>query len=135
MSDGTHSLSQLAPAVTFFELPAPFFDAISHIWIGTGGGSACGCELGSARAKEEDEVVKWQRWERGVQRRSYKALPPLFAFKGFWETALRFAPLRILRKGVVGCYLGFHATAAHFAHFSSQFVTAHRIFADFSAIN
>ena len=85
-------------------------------------------------AEEEDEVAKWQRWERGVRRRSYKALPPLFAFKGFWETAPRFALLRILLNGMVGHHLGFCATTARIAHFLPQFVTAHRIFADFSAI-
>ena len=77
-------------------------------------------------------MAKWQRWERGVQRRSYKALPPPFAFEGFWETAPRFVPLRILRSSVVGYYLGFHATAAHVAHLSPQFVMARQIFADFS---
>ena len=79
-------------------------------------------------------MAKWQRWESGVRRHSYKALPPLFAFEGFWETAPRFAPLQILRNGVVGRYLGFRATTARIAHLSSQFVTAHQIFADFSAI-
>ena len=91
--------------------------------------------MGSAKAEEEDEVAKWQRWERGVRRRSYKALPPLFAFKGFWETAPRFVPLRISQSGVVGHYLGFRATAAHIAHFLPQFVTAHQKFADLSAIH
>ena len=36
--------------------------------------------------EEEDEVAKWQKWERGVRRRSHIALPHSFAFKGFWET-------------------------------------------------
>ena len=80
-------------------------------------------------------MAKWQRWERGVQRRSYKALPPPFAFEGFGETAPRFAPLQILRNDVVGHYPGFLATTARVAHFSPQFVTDHRIFADFSAIH
>ena len=35
---------------------------------------------------------------------------------------------------MVGRYLGLHANTAHIAHFSPQFVTAHQIFADFSAI-
>ena len=78
--------------------------------------------------------MKWQRWERGVQQHSYKALPPPFTFDGFWETAPRFVPLRILCNSVAGCYLGFRATIARIAHLSPQFVTAHRIFADFSAI-
>jgi len=64
-----------------------------------------------------------------------KLLPHPFAFEGFWETAPRFAPLRILRNGVVGRYLGFRATTARIAHFLPQFVTAHRIFADFSVIH
>ena len=79
-------------------------------------------------------MAKWQRWERGVRRRNYKALPPPFAFEGFWETAPRFV-LRILRNDMVGRYLGFHATVARIAHFLPQFVTTHRIFADFSAIH
>ena len=44
------------------------------------------CESRNARTKEEDEMAKWQRWERVVRRRSYKALPPPLAFEGFWET-------------------------------------------------
>ena len=79
-------------------------------------------------------MTKWQRWERGVRRRSYKALPPPLAFEGFWETTPRFVPLRIPRISVVGRYLGFHATATHIAHLSSEVVTAHRIFTDFSTI-
>ena len=40
--------------------------------------------------EEEDEVAKWQRWERdgAVIKKPY----PLFAFKGFWETAPRLVP-------------------------------------------
>ena len=91
-------------------------------------------ESGSSRAEEEDEMAKWQRWKRGVRRRSYKAHPPPFAFEGFWETAPSFAPLQILHNSVVGRYLGFCATAAHISYLSLQVVTAHRIFADFSAI-
>ena len=53
----------------------------------TGGGSTCGCGSRNARAEEEDEMAKWQRWERGVRRCSYKALPHPFAFEGFLETA------------------------------------------------
>ena len=41
------------------------------------------CEFGSVRAEEEDEMAKWQRWERGVQRCDYKALPPPFHIRGF----------------------------------------------------
>ena len=79
-------------------------------------------------------MAKWQMWGRGVRRHSYKALPPPFAFEGFWETALGFVPLPILHNHVVGRYLGLRANTAHIAHFSLQFVIAHRIFADFSAI-
>ena len=28
-------------------------------------------------------MAKWQRWERRVRRRSYKALPPPFRIRGF----------------------------------------------------
>ena len=35
----------------------------------------CEYESRNVRAKDEDEVVKWQRWERGVRQHSYKALP------------------------------------------------------------
>ena len=94
MTDDTHSLSLLSPAATFFGFPAPFFGAISWICLGIGSGNVC--ESRSVRAEEEDEMAKWQRWQRGVRRRSYKALPHLFAFEGFWETAPRFVPLRIL---------------------------------------
>ena len=59
---------------------------------------------------------------------------PLFAFKGFLETAPRFVPFRIPRSGVVGRYLGFCSTAAHIAYSSTQLGTAHRIFVDFSVI-
>ena len=36
-------------------------------------------------AEEEDEVAKWQRWERGVRRRSYKETVPTFCIQGFLE--------------------------------------------------
>ena len=81
MRDGTHSLSWLDPAAIFFGLPTPLFGAISQIWFGIGGGSVY--ESGSARGEEKDEMAKWQRWERGEQRRSYKALPPPFRIRGF----------------------------------------------------
>jgi len=45
------------------------------------------------RDEEEDEVAKWQRWERGVWRRSYIALPPLFRIQGFLGN--RFRDLRL----------------------------------------
>ena len=83
MRDGTHSSSRLALTLAFFGLAffgfvAPLLGAISRIWMDTGGGSARGCGSRNARAEEEDEMAKWQRWERRVWRRSYKALPPPF---------------------------------------------------------
>ena len=62
--DGTHSLSQLTPAPTFFGLAffgftALLFGAISQIWMGTGVESVCGCESGNVVAEEEDEMAKW----------------------------------------------------------------------------
>ena len=44
-------------------------------------------ESRSVMAEEEDEMAKWQMWECGVWQHSYKALPHLFVFEGFWETA------------------------------------------------
>ena len=79
-------------------------------------------------------MAKWQRWERGVRRCSYKGLPPRFAFDGFWETTPRFASLRILHYSKVGRNVGFCATATHVAHLSTPLVATHRIIADFSAI-
>ena len=67
-------------------------------------------------AEEEDKMAKGQRYEHEVRQRSYKALPHLFAFEGFWETAPGLAPLRILHNSMVGCYLGFHAIATHIAY-------------------
>ena len=73
-------------------------------------------------------MAKGQRYERGVRRRSYKALPHLFAFEGFWETvpAICASPNSLQLK--VGCYLGLRATSARITDLSPQFVTAHRIF-------
>ena len=86
--DGTHSSSRWASALAFlglvfFGFAAPFFGAISQIWLGFGGGSKCKCESRYVTAEEEDEMVKGQRYESGVRRRSYKALPPLFRIRGF----------------------------------------------------
>jgi len=86
--DGTHSSSQLALMLAFFGLAffgfaAPLLGAISHIRMETDGGSTRGCGSRNARAEEEDEMTKWQRWERGVRRCSYKALPPPFHIRGF----------------------------------------------------
>ena len=88
--DGTHSLSRRATAPAFlglvsFDFVAPFFGAISQIWMGTGVGSMRGCESGNVRAEDEDGMAEWQRWERGMQRRSYKELSPPFCILGFLE--------------------------------------------------
>ena len=91
------------------------------------------CEFRSARAKEEDEMAKWQRWERGVRRRSYKALPTLSYLRVFGKPLLQFALLHFLRNTKVGRYLGFRATMARIADLSPQFVMARRIFTDFFA--
>ena len=89
--DGTHSSSRWISVLAFwglvfFSFVDPFFDAISQNWLGFGRRSKCRYESGNARAEEEDEMAKWQRWERGLWWRSYKALPHLFTFEGFWET-------------------------------------------------
>ena len=78
-------------------------------------------------------MAKWQRWGRGVWRRSYKALPHPFAFEGFWGTipVIYATPNSLQLK--VGRYLGLHAAPARIADLSPQFVTARRIFADISA--
>ena len=81
--DGTHSSSWLATTVAFFGFTAPFFGAISQIWFEIGGGSKCGYESGNARAKDEGKMAKWQRWERRMRRRGYKALSPPFRIQGF----------------------------------------------------
>ena len=39
--------------------------------------------MGEHEAEEEDEVAKWQRWEHGVWRRSYKETIPTFRIQGF----------------------------------------------------
>ena len=41
--------------------------------------------MGEREDEEEDEVAKWQRWERGVRRRSYKETIPTFRIQGFLE--------------------------------------------------
>ena len=41
--------------------------------------------MGEREGKEEDEVAEWQRWERGVRRRSYKDTQPTFRIQGFLE--------------------------------------------------
>ena len=99
----------------------------------TGGRGARGCGSGNARAEEEDEMAKWQRWERGLWWRSYKALPHLFAFEGFWETVPAICASLNSPQLKVGRYLGIGVTPARFANLSPQFVMAHRILADISA--
>jgi len=83
-------------------------------------------------AEEEDEMAKGQRYERGVRWCSYKALPHLFAFKGFWEIvpAICVSPNSPLLN--VCYYLGLHVALTRIANLSPQFVTARRIFADIS---
>ena len=48
-----------------------------------GAGSVRRWESGRVMAKDEDEMVKWQRWERGGQRRRYKASFSPFWIRGF----------------------------------------------------
>ena len=69
--------------LVFFGFAAPFFGAISQIWLGFGGESRCRCESGNAMAKEEEEMTKGQRYERGVRQRGYIALPLPFRILGF----------------------------------------------------
>jgi len=54
--------------------------------------------MGEREGEEEDEVTEWQRWERGVQRRSYKDTLLTFCIQGFLEnrTMLIFAPSEFL---------------------------------------
>ena len=56
--NGTHSSSRLAPVAAFFDFAAPFFGAISQIWLGFGGGGKCGCGFRDAGVEEEDEFKK-----------------------------------------------------------------------------
>ena len=44
--------------LVFFDFLAPFFGAISQIWLRFGGGGKCGGEFGDAKDEEEDEVEK-----------------------------------------------------------------------------
>ena len=39
--------------------------------------------MGECEGEEEDKVVEWQRWERGVWQRSYKDTLPTFRIQGF----------------------------------------------------
>jgi len=41
--------------------------------------------IGKHEDEEEDEAVKWQRWERGVRRCSYKDTLSTFCNQGFLE--------------------------------------------------
>ena len=78
--EGTHSSSRLAPVAVFLGFAAPFFGAISRIWLGFDGGGKCDCGFGDARVDKEDDVRKW---ERGMRRHCYKALSPFFVIQGF----------------------------------------------------
>ena len=40
-------------------------------------------QMGEHEGEEEDEVVEWQRWDRGVLRRSYKDTLLSFRIQGF----------------------------------------------------
>ena len=85
-------------------------------------------------AKEEEEMAKGQRYERGVRRRSYKALPPPFRIRGFLGNRsrdLRFSELSAIAWWAVTW--AFTQTVASIADLSPQSVTARRIFADLSA--
>ena len=44
--------------LVFFDFAAPFFGAISQIWLGFGGRGKYGCGFGDVRDEEEDEVEK-----------------------------------------------------------------------------
>jgi len=83
--------------------------------------------------EEEDEMAKGRRYERGVRRRSYKALPHLFAFEGFWETVPVICASPNSPQLKVGRYLGLRVALVHITDLSLQFVTARRIFTDISA--
>ena len=80
--------------------------------------------------------TKWQGYEWGLRRRSYKALsPPFFLHpRVFGKPIPRSALLRILQRGLMGRNLGFHATIAHVIHLSLSFVVTRQITTDFSAI-
>ena len=41
--------------------------------------------MGKCEGEEEDKVAEWQRWKRGVRRRSYKDTLPTFHIQGFLE--------------------------------------------------
>ena len=79
------------------------------------------------------------KWQKGKGRSAgcggavIKHSPTFSHSRGFGKLLLRLAPLQILRNSKVGRYLGFCATAACITDFSPQFVTARRIFVDFSA--
>ena len=40
-------------------------------------------QMGKCDGEEEDEVMEWQRWERGVRQHSYKDTLPTFRIQGF----------------------------------------------------
>ena len=44
--------------LVFFDFVAPFFGAISQIWLGFGGGGKCGCGFDDTRDEEAEEVEK-----------------------------------------------------------------------------
>ena len=84
-------------------------------------------------AEEEDEMAKGQRYERGVRRCSYKALPPPFRIRGFLGNCsrdLRFSEFSATEGGLLTRP---SRSPAHIADLSPQFATAHRILADIFA--
>ena len=78
-------------------------------------------------------MAKWQRWERGVWQHSFKALPHLFAFEGFWETVPAICASPNSPQLKVCRYLGLHAALARIADLSPQLVITRQIIADISA--
>ena len=72
--------------------------------------------------------MKWQSGKggsAGFDGAVLKHSSHLFAFKGFWETALAICASSDSPQLKVGRYLGLHATLAHFDDLSLQFVMAH----------
>ena len=80
--------------------------------------------------------MKWQSGKGGSAGCSGAVIKHSLTFshsRVFGKPFPRFTLLRILRNSKVGRYLGFRATATCITDLSPRFVTARRIFADFSA--
>ena len=85
--------------------------------------------------EEEDEVTQWQRWERGVWRRSCKATLPTFRIQRFLGSrTMLICALPKSPKQRAGPLSGLPRNYGPYRPFSMQLGTAHRIFADLSAI-